>query len=205
MRENSNSSKSQKLLKFTSDKNKKRKIKRREKMEVLKRGGIISKIKGTGMFRFLSNEEFEGLDKFINILSFNEGEVIIKEGERAGGLFMILEGKVKVIKDNIELSTLVKEEFFGEGDILMSSPASASAIAASSPTEIIYIIKGGIDILEKQNPKIAMLIYKYFAKTIFARLVAIDREYVRIYSEIQNKEIREKLESIREKVSRSRL
>jgi len=59
-------------------------------------------LKNHDIFKSLSDDELETVASLCEEKSFNEGDVLIKEGENSSSLFMIEEGKVSVSKKNAE-------------------------------------------------------------------------------------------------------
>ncbi|MBF0337613.1 MAG: cyclic nucleotide-binding domain-containing protein [Candidatus Magnetobacterium sp. LHC-1] len=65
--------------------------------------------------------------------SYKDGQVILKEGSFGEGTYLILEGKVRIIKtiqgELVEIAHLEKGDYFGEMSFLDRQPRSASAVA----------------------------------------------------------------------------
>ncbi|MBF0539107.1 MAG: cyclic nucleotide-binding domain-containing protein [Nitrospirae bacterium] len=65
--------------------------------------------------------------------SYKDGQAILKEGSFGEGTYMILEGKVRIIKtiqgELVEIARLEKGDYFGEMSFLDRQPRSASAVA----------------------------------------------------------------------------
>jgi signal-transduction protein with cAMP-binding, CBS, and nucleotidyltransferase domain len=174
-------------------------------MEIIERTEEIKeKVKNTGIFKYIPSEDFEAVERFINIIRFKKGETIISEGEITGGMFMVMKGKVEVIKNNVKIAELEEGEIFGESDILLNRNASATIKSSEDDTQIIYIIRGGIENLEKSNPSFTTIFYKNIAKTALMRLINLDREYVKIMEKFQEMKQKEELSKLREKIFKSK-
>ncbi|KJU81474.1 Cyclic nucleotide-binding domain protein [Candidatus Magnetobacterium bavaricum] len=65
--------------------------------------------------------------------SYKDGQTILKEGSFGEGTYLILEGKVRIIKtiqgELVEIAHLEKGDYFGEMSFLDRQPRSASAVA----------------------------------------------------------------------------
>lgn len=73
----------------------------------------------------------------------NSGEAIVREGEHAGGLYLIVLGQVEITKRvsaqrSVLLATLGEGAYFGEMSLLHGEPASAS-VTATGPTELAVL------------------------------------------------------------------
>jgi CRP-like cAMP-binding protein len=62
--------------------------------------------------------------------TFDRGDVVVQEGTPADALYLVLSGKVEVVKQANKLATLEAGEFFGEMSLMEPVPRSASVIAA---------------------------------------------------------------------------
>jgi CRP-like cAMP-binding protein len=98
------------------------------------------------------------------------------------------------------LSELEKGEIFGEGEILLGRPASATIKAEEDGTEVAYIIRGALEALEKSAPRFTTIFYKTIARILMERLINLDREYVNIASKLKNTEEAQKIKELREKI-----
>ncbi len=80
--------------------------------------------------------------------TFEEGEMIIEEGEPAMEAYLIETGRVKVTvkKDNfnVEIAQLSKEEIFGESALFKGSDYGAT-VTALGPTTVIPITPDVLD------------------------------------------------------------
>ena len=75
------------------------------------------------------------------IHSFEAGEVIFREGDKANGLYIIRSGSVRITKgemEMVELGTLSKNAFFGEMALVDNKPRSAT-VTALEPTQCAMI------------------------------------------------------------------
>jgi len=97
---------------------------------------------------------------FINELSLiakSKGEFVVKEGDRDDHMYIIVEGKVKVMlkrgKKEITLATLEKGNFFGEMSLFGKNPRSAT-VQALTDLKLLKITREDIDRIGESNPKL---------------------------------------------------
>jgi CRP/FNR family cyclic AMP-dependent transcriptional regulator len=99
----------------------------------------------------------EGKNKEL-VRSYSPGEFILREGDTSKDMYVIQSGEVKVVKNmagrDIELSSLVKGDFFGEMSLLESEPRTASIIAVK-PTKVLVIKAGGLLVRLRRDPTFA--------------------------------------------------
>jgi len=87
------------------------------------------------------------------------GKPVIKQGEETREAYIIEEGTVEVIKDDMVLATLSKNEIFGEIGWLEHLPRSATVKAVTDCT--LKVIKPeNAELFMKHNPKALIPILK---------------------------------------------
>src|SRR4029079_8870852 len=87
-------------------------------------------------------------------------------------LFVVLEGKIDIVKINgaskTVIVTLAKGEFFGEMAVLHGSSRSATAIAAVPQTRVMRINHARFVYLVSQQPAFALMIMDALSKRLRA-------------------------------------
>jgi CRP/FNR family cyclic AMP-dependent transcriptional regulator len=99
----------------------------------------------------------EAFVKELNLIGKKKGDFVVKEGDSGDFMFIIVEGKVKVVlkrgKKEILLATLDKGNFFGEMSLFGAGPRSAS-VKALTDLILLKITREDIDRLGETNPKL---------------------------------------------------
>ena len=97
------------------------------------------------------------------------GTAIIREGERGRDMFVVVAGRLKVVKSNAgaeqELDVLGAGDSFGEIALLDSGPRSASVLAISASTLLRFERKYLVKI-----PEVSLKLYRNIAALMAARL-----------------------------------
>lgn len=110
------------------------------------------------------------IEKCIN--EYAASEVIFEEGSTGRELFVVLDGKVDIVKnsgaDRTIIVTLGKGEFFGEMAVIDGSSRSASAIAAVPGTRVMRINHARFVYLVSQQPAFALMIMDALSKRLRA-------------------------------------
>ena len=109
----------------------------------------------------------EGLIKIANlgiVKKFRKGEVILLEEEAGSAMFVIISGKVKIVRADekgreVILSILSENDFFGEMAILDGSTRSASVVSLSSSEVFIIHRKDFLDLMH-DHPQVAVSLLK---------------------------------------------
>lgn len=123
-------------------------------------GNIIDQLAGVSLFDGLSPQELEALAAIAVVDKKGKGEPIFAEGDEADGLYIVLEGRVKIFK----LSAEGKEQIlhiFGAGEPFAevavfsgtTYPAHAESLARS---QLVFLPKDKFVELIRQNPSLAM-------------------------------------------------
>ena len=126
---------------------------------------------------FQSNQLFEGIGRECidalelepELLEFERGEVIFREGETGSSFYLIAEGMVRISKgdgENSETLDLIgADRFVGEMAVIDGQPRSATATAAER-CRLGRIDSGGFDRLVTASPQIT----RNFGNTLVQRL-----------------------------------
>ena len=110
------------------------------------------------------------IEKCIN--EYSVDDVIFEEGSTGRELYVVLDGKIDIVKDNggvrTTIVTLGKGEFFGEMAVIDGSSRSATAIAAAPHTRVMRINHARFVYLVSQQPAFALMIMDALSKRLRA-------------------------------------
>jgi CRP/FNR family transcriptional regulator, cyclic AMP receptor protein len=110
------------------------------------------------------------IEKCIN--EYDVSEVIFEEGSVGHELFVVLDGKVDIVRQSGAGRTLIvtlgKGEFFGEMAVIDGSSRSATAIAAAPNTRVMRINHARFVYLVSQQPAFALMIMDALSKRLRA-------------------------------------
>src|SRR5919106_3732897 len=81
------------------------------------------------LFSGCSEHEIRDIAEIAHLLSFEDGAVIVPEGEEGQGFYLIMSGDVSVVQGGREINRLSAGGFFGEIALLEGTPRTASVIA----------------------------------------------------------------------------
>jgi CRP-like cAMP-binding protein len=115
-------------------------------------------------------ESYMTIEKCIN--EYEVSDVIFEEGSVGRELFVVLEGKIDIVKTTDAGRTLIvtlgKGEFFGEMAVIDGSARSATAIAAAPKTKVMRINHARFVYLVSQQPAFALMIMDALSKRLRA-------------------------------------
>jgi CRP/FNR family transcriptional regulator, cyclic AMP receptor protein len=92
------------------------------------------------------------------IQTFDDGEVVVREGEETREMFIIREGRIEILKQvgghEVRLAILERGSFFGEMSLLEGLPRSATARAIGK-TELVVLRPGSLLVQIRRDPTFA--------------------------------------------------
>lgn len=109
------------------------------------------------LFAGCSEEDLRDIAALAHLLSFEDGSVIVPEGEEGLGFYLLLSGEASVQQEGREINRVSSGEFFGEIALLEGTPRTASVIAIGR-TVCLGILRGDFRPLLVRQPRIALRI-----------------------------------------------
>ncbi len=83
-------------------------------------------LKSIDLFREIPGEDLARVAQIAEEIAFEPRETVITEGEIGDSMYLIIEGRVQIIRDNRLVAELGERESVGEMAILDSEPRSAT-------------------------------------------------------------------------------
>ncbi len=122
------------------------------------------------LFAGLNQTQLESIDSFTFQKSFEPGAVIIEEGETGNGLYIVLSGKVEVLKgldtpNQVVLGERGPGEVFGEMALLGEWPRTATVRAIDS-VECLGIDRWVFLSLLERQPQISINMLQILAQRL---------------------------------------
>jgi CRP-like cAMP-binding protein len=120
------------------------------------------------LFSSLSQRHLKGLAGFCKERSYAAGQSLVTQGEEGAGMFLIVSGKVKVVKRNesgqsFEIATHGPGEFIGEMAVIDGAPRTASVVATED-TVCLVLVSWDFNAFMKAHPEIALEILPVVVK-----------------------------------------
>jgi CRP/FNR family cyclic AMP-dependent transcriptional regulator len=120
----------------------------------------VELLKGVDLFSDLKEREIKSLAEFCVERLFEKGQVLVKQGDSGLGLYILVSGKVKIMKktstgEELEIAVLGSGDFFGEMTVLDSSPRSANVIALED-TSCLLLTAWEFKARLEERPEIAL-------------------------------------------------
>jgi serine/threonine protein phosphatase PrpC len=113
------------------------------------------------LFSRLTERELLRVMQAVEVRAYEDGQLVIKEGDRGDELFIVLSGKVRVIRGEATLTHLGVGEHFGEMALIRSVPRSATVIALGT-AELIAIRRADFfEILRKEHEIAVKMLWQF--------------------------------------------
>ena len=131
-------------------------------------------LKTVPLFSLLSDHQLAALFPAIQHRTYPRHSFMLRAGEKADALYVMLAGRAKVVIDDgegreVTLTVIGPNEFFGEMSLIDDKPRSAS-VEAIDQCEVLYISKAAFMTCLKDNFEVAMVILR----AVVARLREAD-------------------------------
>lgn len=124
----------------------------------------------------ISPEEAEEIAQSSEMKTYPDGALVIQQGERLPGVFIVTKGTLKVLRTDGRgkaqvLNMLKPGSCIGEVEVFDGGPSASSAMAYRE-TEICFIPAASIHQLVCRNPKVAQTVIRSFARKV-RRFIAL--------------------------------
>jgi CRP-like cAMP-binding protein len=111
------------------------------------------------LFRGIDARGLAALAERAAQVDFPAGHVIARQGEIGTGFFVVIAGRVRVVRDGTVVATLGDGEFFGELSVLDRMPRNAM-VAAEVPTSCLALASWDFDAVMLEQPALTLAILR---------------------------------------------
>ncbi len=123
------------------------------------------------LFQQLSPEDLQRIASVASERWFEEGEALVREGEPGDELFVIVEGRVRVVHradDGTErvLRTYAEGDHIGELAVLRARPRVATVLADGGSVRTLVIGGDGLTAILRERPDAAMAMLATLAERL---------------------------------------
>jgi CRP/FNR family transcriptional regulator, cyclic AMP receptor protein len=114
------------------------------------------------LFRGLDGEGLEAIARVAIEVDFAAERVIARQGEIGTGFFVVVDGRVRVVRDGSTVARLGPGEFFGELSVLDGGPRVAQVIA-DEPTRCLALPTWDVERVLREQPGVALAVLRVVA------------------------------------------
>jgi CRP-like cAMP-binding protein len=137
------------------------------------------------LFRNLDETERAQILIIGQVRSYRKDEAIFREGDAGDGLFIVVNGSVRISKQSATgeeaLAVLEPHAFFGEMALIDFSPRAADAIA-NEPTDLFFIPLKDLRALIEAHHQIALKVLYALCEVLAQRLRDTNEKYMSVFT-----------------------
>jgi len=136
---------------------------------------LIKPLPEIPLFSKLDKEAFIHLMNKIELKKYRKENLIIKEGDEADALYIILSGEVKIIKEmsdesSMEIARLSDGAFFGEMALLGNSQRMAS-VEAATEVELFIMSREMLDDIINKYASIRKTLFQFYRNRLLYNII----------------------------------
>ena len=137
-------------------------------------------LRASALFGAFREEALEEILTSTSLRSYDEGDIIVTEGEEGSSLFLIVSGQVKVFTrgqrgEHLPLAQLGPGDFFGEVSLLTGKPRTAT-ITATGPVVAIELHKNDVDRIAVEHPEVREVLRDFYTRRAHDTVEAVIRK-----------------------------
>lgn len=134
---------------------------------------IKNTINAVKPFKYLDANQIRDLELYGELIEYESGQIILRQGKPGTGLYILINGEAKVSvnmlgEGNNELKRLKRGDFFGEVSLLDDSPCTAT-VSATKHLCCFFISKQCFDAFFLVKPEIRYLINRSLIEEVIKR------------------------------------
>ena len=119
-------------------------------------------ISGCPLFRGLDPHGAGAIAAVATEVEFRPEHAIARQGEIGSGMFIVVDGRVRVVRDGQVVTRLGPGEFFGELSVLDGAPRNAT-VTAEVPTTCLAIATWDAERVMREEPGVALALLRVLA------------------------------------------
>ena len=129
----------------------------------------VNTLRNMPLFQHLSYVELTEVLNIAELQKVSAGQVLFREGEPGDALFLVLEGRIRIEKNGVELALLGPGGHFGEMALMDKTSRSADALAAQD-ARVMAIGRRPLFNLMRKDKEIAVKLLWCFVQVLNLRL-----------------------------------
>jgi CRP/FNR family cyclic AMP-dependent transcriptional regulator len=119
------------------------------------------------LFEGISQESMARLAEVAGEVEFPAGQYIVRQGQVGSGLYVVLDGSVRVVRGSTELARLGPGEFIGELSVIDQQPRMAS-VEAVDDTRLLAVASWDLLELLERDPALSLNLIRGLARRVRA-------------------------------------
>lgn len=117
------------------------------------------------IFSHCTPEEVSAIAGVSQDSHFRPGQIIVTQGTPGQAFYLILSGRVEILRDSVSLGSFSRGDFFGEMSLLDQAPRSAT-IRAIEETSCLMLSSWDFKALIERHPSIAIKLLEVLSRRL---------------------------------------
>ncbi len=117
------------------------------------------------IFGSCSADEIAAIAGVAQVSHFEPGQIIVTQGTPGQAFYLVLSGRVEILRDNRSLGGFGPGDFFGEMSLLDQAPRSAT-VRALDATECMMLSSWDFKALLERHPSIAIKLLEVLSRRL---------------------------------------
>lgn len=144
------------------------------------------------LFRPLNDREILRVLQVTDVITYDDGENIMTQGENGEDLFIVLDGKVDVIRGEAVIATLEQGAHVGEMALVRNQPRSAT-VRSRGTAELMVIRRRDFFELLRNEHALAVKLLWQFLGVVADRLAETSKELGQVREELEAEDLTDEL------------
>ncbi len=144
------------------------------------------------LFRPLSDRELLRVLQVTHVVPYQDGSTVMKEGETGDELFIVLSGRVKIVRGGSVIATLSPGAHVGEMALVRNQPRSATVVS-DGPSELMVIRRREFFELLRNEQGLAVKLLWQFLGVLADRLAETSKELGQAREELAAEDLTDQL------------
>ena len=137
----------------------------------------MKELRASALFASFRSEALEDILTSTSLRSYQEGDIIVTEGESGSSLFLVVSGEVKVFTrgeqgEHIPLAELGAGDFFGEVSLLTGRPRTAT-ITAKTQVLAIELTREAVDRIAEDHGEVRSVLEEFYNRRVHETVEAV--------------------------------
>lgn len=133
----------------------------------------------TPLFAGLDVAARDRLAPYLRDMNLGPGDPVVREGDRGEELFLVLDGRLLVSRQGIQLGLLEPGQHFGEIALALDCPRTAS-VEALTPCRLVALHRDQLDELILRRPELGALILSRLLVHMASQVLDLDARILRL-------------------------
>jgi CRP-like cAMP-binding protein len=123
----------------------------------------------TPLFKNIPARHIRSLAENMHLRNFEPGESVFRQGEQGAGAILVVEGQVKIMASDVQISVLESGDFFGEIALAETDKRTADAFSVKR-SRLVYFMKAELEEWTEIEPMLGNIFLINLASILAHRL-----------------------------------